>query len=100
MDGTTNALQISVNNRIKENTYDSHNRYNNQYQSARYYYHYVGMEDDSSLTMLEEGQTYTMFINLRASRAGIKYRVKVGDYRHGHWQPIWEAKKTKISENN
>ena len=99
--GTTSALQIMVNSRITNNNVggSSNNRYDNQYQAARQYYHMVGMEDESALSILEEGQVYTILFHMRASRPGVKWRAKIGDYRHGHSKPIWSSQITKIAQD-
>ena len=100
--GTTKALKITLNDRIKYNTdatryqyLDNDGDYQGWYLGASDYYHFVGLEAESAIPMTE-GEQYTLLMNLQCSKVGMKWRVKIGDYRTGHTPVPWQSIKTGI----
>lgn len=92
---TSQVLRMTVNDRIDNQNIAAN--YSNQWQGARKYFNYVGHDNDSAISELTAGQTYKMFFTLRTSRPNIKWEVKIGDYRNGHEEPIWESKISEVS---
>lgn len=92
----SNVLRLTINNTIINQNKAA--AYNGQWEGARKYFNYVGHDNHTAIS-LNENQEYSMYIQIRASRPGIKWEVKIGDYRHGQQAPTWEYKITNISQN-
>ena len=94
-DTPSGVLRLTVNDRITNQSKVSN--YEGQWNGARKHWHMVGMENESAISIFEEGKQYKVLFQARTSRPGLRWIFKIGDFRHGHQNPTWEFKKTHLS---